>query len=150
METIKQKVISITVENRDAINVRRMAWKPALEFIRKFGAHAAAIKSVILPSAKGEESMIRFNVATLLDKLQDIIAGSEDLATHLIEHSTGLLAKEVAELDTLVAVEVLNAAIALNMGPELKNSLLGIGKTLSALFPSASRTNAGENSTPTT
>ncbi|MDR2673905.1 MAG: hypothetical protein LBC18_03310 [Opitutaceae bacterium] len=137
-ETIKQRTAHITPENGDAVTVRRMAHKPAREFLRLLSKHAAALAPAL---GAGD-------TAALFAKAQELVVATDELSTHLIAHSTGLAPDQIDGLDFIVALEILRAALELNLGDELKKSLLGIREALAALFPSMTRTNATANSTP--
>ena len=153
MDSIKQRVVSIPVEGSDAINVRRLKWKHAREFLRRFSEHAGKFGSIITAAqpegGEGATPVIKVDLEKLLGRATDIVIGADDLSAYLVEHSTGLTTAQADDLDTVVALEVLRTACELNLGDELKNSLLGIGKTLAALFPSTNKTNAGASSTTT-
>lgn len=149
MDTIKQKVISIAVEGRDAINVRRLKWKHAREFLNKMSGHAGQFGTLVNAVPNGNAAKVSIDIDAILANAAGIVASIDDLAAYLVAHSTDLTPEQADELDTLVALEVLRASIELNLGDELKNSSLGIGKTLAALFPSMNRTNTGARSTLT-
>ena len=149
MDTIKQKVISVAVEGRNAINVRRLKWKQAREFLTKMSGHIGKFGPLINAAPGQDATKVSVDFDALLAAAGDVVAGTDDLSAYLVAHSTDLTPEEADDLDTLVALEVLRASIELNLGEELKNSLLGIGKTLAALFPSISKTKIGQSSTPT-
>jgi hypothetical protein len=138
METIKQKTVHIAVENGPAITIRRMAHKSAREFLVLLSKHAKDLAPAL---AAGDPS-------AFVEHAVGLVLAIDELSTHLILHSTDLKTDEADNLDYIAALEVLRAALELNLGEELKKSLLGIRAALGALFPSQNKTNATENSTP--
>lgn len=134
-DTISQRTITVSTEGRQII-VRRMKWKAARAFLKKLASHVAKIGG---------------NLADVLPRLPEVVANVEELATELIVNSTSLSAEELDELDLVEGAQVLAAAVALNLGEDLKNSFAGIVGTLAAIMPAmpAAKTNSGEASTPT-
>jgi hypothetical protein len=139
--TIKQRTAHITIENGPALTIRRMAWKPAREFLSLLSRHAAALAPALAPAAGGD-------LGPLLARAAELVAATDELSAHIIVHSAGLSREDADTLDYLAALEVLRAALELNLGDELKNSLSGIRAALAALFPRTNKTNATGNSTP--
>jgi hypothetical protein len=117
--TIKQKTVTIEFDTSKVV-VRRMTWKATRGFLRKLGAHLAALGA---------------SLTDVLPKLPEIITSTEDLAEYLVINSTDLSAEEFDKLDLQQAAGVLATAVDLNAGPDLKNYFAGIGATLGALMP---------------
>jgi len=146
MDTIKQRIIPVAIDGAPTIDVRRMKWKDAREFLRRFGAHAEKFAPLLTDA---DSSTLIPDIDAFLEKASEVVTATNDLTAFLVERSTSLTTAQADDLDTLVALEILRASLELNLGDELKNSLLGIGNTLAALFPSKRKTNSGASSTPT-
>jgi len=127
--TIKQRLITLEFDDRKVI-VRRMKWQSARSFIKKLAAHLVNL------TASGTE------ISALLPKLPELIVGADDLAVDLVINSSDLKADDINGLDVAEFAGVLQAAIELNLGEELKNSFAGIAATMGALIP-AMKTNPG-------
>jgi hypothetical protein len=133
MSTIKQK--TVTVENIDGktVEVRRMRWKSAREFLKKFSAIASALY-------KDAPAGISFG-ELLISRLAEIIGGSDELVLLLVTGSTEFKPDEIDALDALSVLEILAAAMKVNFDDELKKSLAGIGAEVAALMPAKATTN---------
>jgi hypothetical protein len=146
MSTIKQR--TITVELFDAprlglsedaqIIVRRMSWKDTRDFLKALAAHLGKI------GIKKEE---------LMGDILSLITSAEDLSSHLLTHTTGLDQTKVDQLDPLDATDLLQAALALHLGDDLKKSFAGITGHLTGILPASpantsKTTNNGGTPTP--
>ena len=149
-ETIKQRSRAFALADNTGITIRRMAWKPACEFIKKLGAHLGGIAGEFLAASRAQApgTIAPDFVAAIVPKLSELVANSEELASHLIEHSTGMTREQVDALDLGDALEIINLALELNTGDDLKNSCAGIGAKLAALMPAAMKMKTGASSTP--
>lgn len=128
--TIKQRTLTLELEGRKIV-VRRMKWQAARAFIKKLAAHLSKIGA---------------SLNDALTKLPELIAGADELAVDLVINSTDLKAEDFDQLDIAEAAAVLNAAVELNLGEELKNSFAGIAANLGALKP-ATKMNSGAEPT---
>lgn len=146
MSTIKQKSISVTLSDMldtglvqyNAVEVRRMRWKPARDFLKALAAHLGSLGT---------------DTKAMLADLPKLIASAEDLATLLIAGSTDLMPKDIDNLDLLDATEIIGVALTLNLGDELKNSCAGIAAALRGVVPAfpattSKTTNNGASPTP--
>lgn len=129
VDSIKQKKRSVAVEGR-TIEVRRMRWKAAREFLRKLGAAVAG-----LIKGGGGTGSEGFSIAGVVSLLPELIAQTDELATHLVINSTDLTAEQFDGLDALEAAEVLRTAVEINLDDEIKNSFAGIAERAAALMP---------------
>lgn len=133
-ETPKQRSISIPIEGGSPILVRRMYWKKAKDFLKLLAKHIAA-SAADLDDTKH-----------LLARLPEIITSTDELVTFLMTNSTDLNDEALDKLDLVQAAQVLEAAVTLNLGDDLKNSLAVIGEALARLMPALKKT-SGEPST---
>lgn len=117
--SIKQREITIEVDSQKII-VRRMSWKAARAFLRKLAGHITKMGG---------------NLADNLQRIPEIVAGADELAADLMVNSTDLTAEDLDKLDVAQVVAILEAAVELNLGAELKNSLAGIASNLGDLKP---------------
>jgi len=129
--SIKQREITIELDARKVV-VRRMRWGAARAFLKKLAQHVANLGG---------------SLADVLPKLPELIGTVDELAGDLIINSTDLKKEELDQLDVAQFAALLDAAVELNLGEELKNSFAGIAKNLTALKP-ATKTNSGAELTP--
>lgn len=144
MSTIKQKELIVETIGGQKITVRRMRWKAAAQFLRKF---AAAYKLIY---ADKKLDAVKFSADGMsigadatkgfLTIITELVDTAEDLAAHLASSSTDLSREEFDQLDMLAGFDVLAAAISLNFDDELKKSLAGIGTAAKALIPAPEKT----------
>jgi hypothetical protein len=144
MNTIKQKTATVTIEGgpgaaEQTIEVRRMRWKAAREFLRKLaGVVTQLIHDGKLGQLAAAEGLEKLNLLDVLaGQLPAIVEQSEELIMLLVTQSTSLTAEQFDALDALAASEVLNAALGVNCDDDLKNSWAGIAAKLTALMPAA-------------
>lgn len=151
--TIKQKVIVIEIDT-GRIEVRRMSWKAAREFLKHLCDHLAKAQidfaSLVTPKDASDvptaRSMTPKIEDILLSNLNGIVQRADDLICEIVCGSTNLTPEQFGALDVAQAAAVLQASFELNLGDELKNSFAGIGRTLIALMP-ATKTNTGDEHT---
>ncbi len=128
------------------ITVRRMRWKPAVAFITQLAGHFGQLKQVIAamqaPGPEGEtkEQKNTRIMGVLLPELASLVTSVGSLTDFLIEHSTDLKPEQREQLDLGDALEVVRAALELNVGDDLKKSFGGIAAALSTLATSAKST----------
>lgn len=138
-ETITQRSQTVPLATGNA-TVRRMYWKPSIAFLSLLAKHFSGIKDIVLAGQKPADgdSMLAAPkvdlVALLLPKLVDLITSVDELASHLIEHSTDLDAEARAKLDLGDALEVIRVALLLNTGEDLKKSCAGIAQQIAGLM----------------
>lgn len=141
-DTIKQRS-KVVPTAAGEITVRRMFNKPARAFINAFAQHLAERVDLLSPNANGTMAL---DLNSLFAHLPKIVLSAESLADQLITASTdvetgGDLLEKADLTDWL---NVLAAAIELNLGEDLKNSFAGIGKALAPLLAEMStKMNAG-------
>lgn len=132
--TIKQRTLTLEFDSTKVV-VRRMYWKAAKDFLKLIAKHLSGLGA---------------DLANVLPRLPEIIGSVDELSTFLVVHSTDLSAEALDKLDLAQAAAVIEAAIELNCGDELKNSCAGIAAALAGLVPAAAQTTmkAGAESTP--
>jgi hypothetical protein len=130
MDTIKQKTAVVEVEGGQRIEVRRMRWKPAREFLALFGRAYTDFIKAAMSAGLGENQKL-----AIVAQLPDLIAQSDVLSGYLITAATELTAEQLDALDALVASEVLRVALEINLDDEIKNSFAGIGAVITAMMP---------------
>jgi hypothetical protein len=137
MDTIKQKTAVIEIEGGPRIEVRRMRWKAAREFLRKLGAVVSKIfidgRLATVTDGDGKTPLPLIEGLAL--QLPQIIEQSEELATLICTQSTGLTATELDNLDLLAGAEVLRVSLEVNLDDETKNSFAGIAERIKAAMP---------------
>ena len=127
MSTIKQKTVSVSVGDGQSVEVRRMKWKAAREFLKKLAAAASTIAPKITDIKEGDPAK-RLNFVTILPQL---LTHSEEISAHVFKHSTDLTAEQSDELALDDALRVVMASLMLNFyDEELKNFFAGIGQNL--------------------
>lgn len=127
--TICQRTITLKLGDRE-VTVRRMYWKAARAFIKKLATHLTGIAS------SGTD------LSAILPKLPELITSADDLTADLVSGSTDFTAEQIDQLDVAQFAAILDAAIELNLGEDLKNSFAGIAAKLEALIP-ATKTSPG-------
>lgn len=128
MHTLKQKTQLVQIELPPAceapagamrpVTIRRMAWKPAQEFLGQLAKLLAATGSGAAPAEGG--------LAALAARLPELLGQSETLVAHLLRHSTDLAPALVDELDAGIVLELVRLAVEVNLDAEVKNSSAGI------------------------
>lgn len=129
--SIKQRTIEIELDQRK-ITVKRMPWKSARSLLKMIAQHLSTMGA---------------NLNDVLPKLPELLGTVDEIAVFLVENSTDLNKTAIEELDVAQFAAVLEAAVELNLGEELKNSFAGIAKNLTALKP-ATKTSSGAELTP--
>lgn len=89
------------------LQVRELNWRDALEFMAKLSKHAGA-----LFDEKG-------SVTLDLEKLGSLVMGTKEVADHLLMKATGREQEWVDGLSLSEALVVIDAALELNLSPEL-------------------------------
>jgi hypothetical protein len=139
METIKQKTVVLEIEGGPRIEVKRMRWKAAREFLRKLGAVVSKIfvdgRVAAGAEATGHGMPELSVIERIAVQLPAIIEQSEELATLLCTQSTGLTAQELDNLDLLAGAEVLRTALEVNLDDETKNSFAGSAARIRGVMP---------------
>lgn len=121
-QTIKQRIVEIEVDDK-TIKVRRMKWKAAKNFADQIAGFLASMGT-------GTDALVN-----ALKDLPGLIKKSDELITGLVVACSDLNAEGFQELDIVQALKVLETAVELNFGDELKNSFGAIGDRLTALAP---------------
>lgn len=132
--TIKQKSLTLEFDATKVI-VRRMYWKAAKDFMKLLAKHLGGLGT---------------NLADILPRLPEVITSADELAAHLVVNSTDLTAAQFDQLDLAQAMAVIEAAIELNAGAELKNSFAGIAAALGGLMPAPAATTTTKVGAPST
>lgn len=121
-QTIKQKTIQVPLDDSSStVTVRRMYWKAAREFLKMLAQHVGKLGVT--------------DASAMMQKLPEVIASADELATFLILNSTDLKPEQLDALDIVQAATILQHAIELNAGDELKNSFAGIAAALARIMP---------------
>jgi hypothetical protein len=128
MNTIKQKSAFVEIDGGKRIEVRRLRWRAMRDFLRVLAKVVTAVYPSTPPAPGSSWG------AALFSKIPELVAGSDELVTILCTGSTNLTAEEFADLDGLVACEVIRASLAVNCDEEIKNSLAGIVGAVSGLM----------------
>jgi len=144
MLTLKQKTEAIGIQfgtETRTVTIRRMAWKPAQEFLAQLAKLLAATgPASAAPAATAPTSAL----IALAARLPELLAQSEELVAHLLRHSTDLDPAVVDTLDTGIVLELVRLAIETNLDAEVKNSSAGIVAAVVGPVPASAKT------TPTT
>jgi hypothetical protein len=122
MSTIKQrsKSVRIGIEGERTIEVRRLTWKPASEFIKQIVGVVAAFM------AAGNSGDAAFK------QIATIVVGSDDLIRVLLTGATELKPEDIDALDYGDVLRLIDAAIEINLDEETKNSSAGIVEKVKA------------------
>lgn len=131
-DTIKQRTKAVPCIGRTIV-ARRMAWKATRDFLKKLSAHIR------------EMGVAKFDAAAVVAKLPEIITSADDLTEFLLVKSTDLTLEQINDLDTLDGLNLIEAALEVNLDDELKKSFAGIAAKIGAL--SATMTPSSEKST---
>lgn len=128
MSTIKQKSAFVETEGGKRVEVRRMRWKGARDFLR-------SLARVVMAAYPPENAAMGLPLAaTILGNLKEIVTGSDELATLLCVQSTGLTVDEFDELDALSACRILEESLKINCDDEIKKCLAGIAESVAGLI----------------
>jgi hypothetical protein len=122
---ILNPVVNATVAG-EKVAVREMAWRDSLEFLSMLSEHGTKMVS--------EEGKFAFN----LKRLGELIQSSEELANFLILKSTGRDAEWLNALPFREGLELLDAAISINLSPEMFATGKKVEGRLRSLFGSVS------------
>ncbi len=109
------------------VTVREMKWGDAIAFVRLLSKELAGLIGV---DAAGRASLN-------LGKLPEIVASSDTLTTALVTASTGLTPEALASLPASSALEVLEAAVDMNLTEALLGKLRRIGGKVAGAFGAA-------------
>lgn len=101
-------VKTITIAGGRQVKVKEMNWRDGMEFLKRLGGYMGQLAS----SEDGK-------VSVDLSKMSVLVIGTKELADHLLTRATGLSQEEVDALDCSQALELLDAAIALNVSADL-------------------------------
>lgn len=135
--TIKQRTVTIVFESEGTdpvrVVVRRMMWRAARDLLGMIAEHRAKV------GTSKEE---------LWANLPDVIRSVDALTAHLVTNSTDLTPEAYDQLDMVQAMRVLEAAIELNLGDDLKNCCVDIAHKLAGVAAGWMPTMPGESSMP--
>ncbi len=136
INTIKQKTAVVQIDGGPgaaarSIEVHRMFWKPAKEFLRMLAEVYAGLANTIAGASDGRIE----GLEAMLKQLPEIITQSDTLVTALVTRSTALTPEQLDQLDLLAASETIRTALEVNLDDELKNSFAGIVRTIAGLMP---------------
>jgi hypothetical protein len=131
--TIKQRTAVVEIEYGQRIVVRRMVWRAARDLLTLIAEH---------------RSQIGTNMQEAWARLPELLRSVDAIVEHLVCNSTDLSKEQYDQLDMVQALAVLEAAIELNLGDELKNSCVGIAHKLAGLAAGWMPTTPGANSMP--
>lgn len=127
-ETSMESVIGLRMVTgaglAQAVNVREMKWGKAIAFVRLLSAELAGLITV---DARGKPNLD-------LSKLPEIVGSSETVSRTLILSSTELTDEELDELPAGTVLELLEAAIDMNLTEELLGKGRRIGAKVSGVF----------------
>lgn len=135
MQTLKQKTQTIGIQAGDTVRtvtIRRMAWKPAQEFLGQL----AKLLSATGPAAASTEG----GLVALAARLPELLGQSEALVAHLLRHSTDLDPALVDQLDAGIVLELVRLAVEVNLDAEVKNSSAGIVAAVVGPVPAPAKT----------
>ena len=133
-DTIKQRTRTHITSANSQITIRRMTWKAARDFLKMLAQHVAKIGG-------------KFDAETIMTRLPELITGADVLVDHLLRHSTGLESDKLDALDPADALALIDIALELNTGDDLKKSFAGIAEKIGALsaettMPSSAKSTA--------
>lgn len=119
---------------------RDLPWQESLEFLRLLSGHAKELLAAV--NAPGNEGKTNETLlAQLLPKLTELITNAGGLSMFLLTKSTGKDAAWFAEnLGTLETLEVLDAALEVNLSDELIALGKKVGGRLARVMPAGKTT----------
>ena len=103
----------------ETVTVREMRWKDAIAFTEK------------LSGLTGRFTQPDGRLVVTPEKLGAVIASSGDLATELLERATGRGREILDELRPVEVLELLAAAVEVNLHEDLLGKARGVGQALS-------------------
>lgn len=122
METLKVLHPVKTVQTEiGSIAVRELCWREAVSFIARIGQHAGSLV--------GPDGALTLSV----ERLASVVAETAALAEYLLTQAAGLTPEQISALRPVEALDLLDAAIDLNLSPEL----FARGKTVAARVSTA-------------
>lgn len=101
----------------EKITVREITWLDTLTLMKKIGAHAQSLV---------KDGAVKFET----DKIAELLAGTQELAEFLITKSTNLDADWLNKLSFPDGLEVLDAALEINLSPEIVGKAKNVGGRL--------------------
>lgn len=131
--TIKQRTLAVEIDGSGRIVVRRMVWRAARDLLTLLAEHRDKLGS---------------NMQEAWSRLPELLRTVDAIVEHLVLNSTDLTKEQYDQLDMVAALAVLEAALELNLGDELKNSCVGIAHKLAGLAAGWMPTTPGASSTP--
>lgn len=112
----------------EKVPVREMPWKDTMEFLGMLSQHGTKMVSE-------EEGKVKFTLD--MRRLGELIQSSEELATFVILKSTGREPDWLNKLPFREGLELLDAALSINLSPEMFASGKKVEGRLRSLFASA-------------
>lgn len=116
MATVFEPVDKVTLNDGTIVEVKELTIIPMMGLIRRIGVKV----SEVFKTAKAGDDLD-------LPKVIEIVSGCEDIIEYLLKHSTGR-----TDYTTTDGLNVLEAAIALNLTEDSKKKLLKIGSEVAA------------------
>jgi ribosomal protein L28 len=115
--------------NGETVVVKELRWSEALAFLKNISAHVGKIFTI---DAQG-----KVRTELNMEKLEDIITGSEELTAFLVEKSTGKTKEWFDGLSMSQALEVLDTAVDLNLSEQILKKVSALGRRFQVIAPGA-------------
>ncbi len=109
----------------EALTIREMRWPDAMEFMRKLSANCVG-----LLDGYTREGGLKLTRASITD----MIAQSEELTVLLVRGATSLTQEQVAQLSTGDMLDILTAAVEINLSEAVLGKALRLRNAVGAAF----------------
>ena len=119
------------------VTVREMAWPAALEFMRTLSVH---VKKLVVPMLASGKVSMQTVLASVVDQLPDLVAGADEVSLLLLRKATDLSPEAIQSLGVREAMTILDAAIELNLNPEIIEQGKALAGRVSRTFQSPTST----------
>jgi hypothetical protein len=120
---ILNPVVELTVRNEKLL-VRELPWPDALQFLQLLSGHAGKMI--------GEDGRMKIDFG----RLSALVTSSQEVSEFLMLKSTGRDQAWLAQLSFRECLDVLDAALSINLSPEMFNAGKKIEGRLRSLFGS--------------
>ncbi|KAB2673898.1 MAG: hypothetical protein DVB31_02965 [Verrucomicrobia bacterium] len=116
MSSILNPVAEVRISAERTVTVREMAWPDALRFLQLLSGHVRALVKPMVSDGPIDRATVMRKIA---EQLPEIVVGATDLGDFLLRKATDLDPAEIAGVRLCSALEILDKAIELNLGPEV-------------------------------
>lgn len=140
MNTLKQKTVTVELEDGRRIEVRRMTWKAMRDFLRRL----ASLVTGMYVGAKADGA-----ATPMMARLNEVVTNSDELIAFICTSTTKLTTDDLDQMDALAVMKILEAALNLNCDEDTKNSWAGIAGSVTSMLSAKGETTTPKSPAPT-